>query len=241
MIVGARGRPGRRDGGQMTGINGTDGDDRGRRHFPASPPWGDADPAEPPPEILRRWGTRVLDPSSAGRFPDEGLRPTSYLADRLLVPWSWYADDERRNRLESIVGEAGYGLERDQRTAEYARYLWHARGADVAVPARLRPRRAEPGPPPDAWNVLQNIRAKMGRDAGGPALDHLMVAVRPPSMVHSVVEEGTGVLTGGTGYAPGGRTRMPVSLPIAPLLPRTPDAELTDRRPVVAVLDTGCG
>jgi hypothetical protein len=225
----------------LSATTGSGGQDRGRQAFPPSPPWGDADPAGPPPEILTRWGVRTLDPTEAGRFRDETLRTTAYRSDRLLVPWSWYADDERRGRLEGVVGDAGYDLEADERESTWARWLAERQVADVAVSSRLVSRSEGPEPPPDAWHVLQRIRAAMGREAGGPALDHLMVAVRPPSMIHSVVEPDGGVVGGGSGYAPGGRTRMPVALPVAPLLPRTADDELTDRRPVVAVLDTGCG
>jgi subtilisin family serine protease len=228
--------------GSMTASTDRDGrNERGHRRFPASPPWGDADPVGPPPEIAARWGVRTLDPVSAGRFPGEQLRATAYHSDRLLVPWSWYSDGERRRRLEEVVGEAGFDLVPDDRDTKYARYLSEAQVADLPVQFRLVPRDQGPQAPADAWNVLQRVRAALGRDKGGPALDHLMAADRPPSMVHSVVEDGNGVISGGSGYAPSGRTRMPVALPVAPLLPRRSDRDVRDRRPVVAVLDTGCG
>jgi len=112
---------------------------------------------------------------------------------------------------------------------------------------RLRPRRdAPPVAPVDAWRALQHVRfeaARCGRSrfherAERMSLEHILWSTTAPGD-----EESQG-LPGCEGHCENVASGSPGRVPVAVLAPapmRTPSADRTGRRPVVAVLDTPIG
>jgi len=211
---------------------------------------GDVDPPPPPDEILQRYSARTLDPVEAVRLAGDDLRPTSYVAGSLLIPLSLLNDDELRRAAGEEAEKLGFRLRPDGRSfrtaSELARYADPDRGfpADFAVTVRIVPTGAI-ATPPDAWVVLQRLRARLGRERVAPlGLDHVIPAIRPAHEGVGLGETGGGAPTGGSGYVLNGRTRVPASV-VMPRPARRPDDffedSATDERPVVAMLDSGCG
>src|SRR5690348_9844372 len=106
---GRGGRGGYGDHGGHGGDGGWNGGQPGGRDD-ATPAIGDFDPAQPPSEILQRYGARTLDPASAVQFPGEDLRSTSYIADTLLVPLSLLEDEELRRTAGEEAAKLGCRL-----------------------------------------------------------------------------------------------------------------------------------
>jgi serine protease len=227
-------------------------DDGGREDRQPLPPLvlGDVDPPLPPPDILLRYGARTLDPAEALRLAGDELRPTSYVGASLLVPLSVLNDDDLRREAGEEADRLGYRLRPDARSLrtseELARYRDPERGfeADFAVAVRLEPT-ANVAEPPDAWVLLQRLRARLGRERVAPiGLDHVVPAVRPAHQPVGLGESGGGAPTGGSGYVLNGRTRVPAAVVMPRPARRTDEffeKSQTDERPVVAVLDSGCG
>ena len=227
---------------------------------PVAPEARDYDPTPPPADIVRRHRARVLDPDTAEQIAGITVRSTVYVADRLLVPAS--ADvDEAVRMLEEVA--ASFGL---RASVEGRRGLPY----DVVV-VGFRPRGDEPARPPDAWSILQWTRSRFASGpVARVGLDHLMVAngrvmavpfqpqFRPPA-------PSTAPTTAPTTAA---ATLQPLPVPAAAATTAPEDARIADyvhqggggrqpvawlgpgperrpdpagRRPVVAILDTGCG
>jgi subtilisin family serine protease len=193
-----------------------------------------------------RYNARILDSATSVLLPHQPpIKPTVYVADRLLVRTNIHAD------VRPLLIEAANrnGVRLTQSAAEQARgQRVHALAA-ASAPSQHDTVRLEPaGPKPvstDAWAVLQTFRSLAGlghAEVGSVSLDHLMTASRhiegspvDPSG-WSNTAAGRPMASYGT---PGWGGRMPVNwLGQAPA--RRPDGQLR-RRPVVAVLDTGCG
>jgi hypothetical protein len=66
---------------------------------------GDDDPPLPPPSVLSRFNARALDPADASVLPGQKLRPTAYVADRLLVRRE--ALERHRQVLDDAAGRLG--------------------------------------------------------------------------------------------------------------------------------------
>lgn len=196
----------------------------------------------PSADVLARHGGRVLDPVDAVRLPGQPApRPTAYVADQLVVA-SGLRQREVLEHLARAAGECHAELEPDDRGTQLA-----AAGHDVPRTVRLRPAGDAPASPRDAWQVLQRFRASIGDElAGSVGLDHLLFGVADPTGVPYTEGHGTeGVpYTEGHGTgdyrSPGRGGRQPVTW-VGQRPYRRPDAEIVGRRPVVAVLDTGCG
>ncbi len=225
------------------------GNGNGNGGDPRRSGWRDVDPVPPDAELLVRHGALVLDPLTASRLPGQPVpRPTVYVADTLIVPAEVArADDLTRLIVDAAAAEGLYpqGLFPSSDGREHD---------DTLVPVhvvRLVPTGATPVSAPDAWQVLQNARAAAtaGGDhlrarLAGVGLNHLLfgashvaglpmngmshVAGLPDSETDGLVE----YVLAGTGG------RAPVSWVGEP-----PDYQSAweGRRPVVAVLDTGCG
>jgi hypothetical protein len=203
----------------------------------------------PSADVLVRYNARVLDPATAvRRRPEEVIRPTVYVGNRLLVR-GLVPGSVRYGVLAQAAKDHNLGLSYADAdaTAETAR--GGTRGE--AYPARmvLTPL-TSPAAPADAWPVLQSYRALVG-DEQVPqdvALEHLLTATAGPGIGGVPYTEGHGV--GGVPYTeghgvpasqyglPGWGGRAPVNW-IGPEPSRDP--AFAARRPVVAVLDTGVG
>jgi subtilisin family serine protease len=223
---------------------------------------------DPQPDLLLRHASRTLDPVTAVRFHDQRLEPTVYAGAQLLVRPT--ADEDAvLARLTEVADAAKLDLQLnpvDERMRELAREA--GIGPDEPQPLIRRVDlvpRWDDGPvkPPDAWPVLQKFRA--GYPAGAPQraavqLDHVLVSHtggvtgnpywRVPGTTGNPywrVPSGTGnpyvdVPGGIAEYAvPGFGGRAPVAW-VGPEPVRRPDRQLEgQRRPVVALLDTGVG
>ncbi|MEJ3750780.1 S8 family serine peptidase [Actinomycetes bacterium KLBMP 9797] len=199
-------------------------------------------PAPPPAAILTRYRARTLDPTGAELLADQETYPTAYVADRLLLRRS--CRTETRQLLDPLAGRVGLRV-REGRTS---RCLHLVPDGQPAVS--------------DAWRVLQALRGDQGGAAArrlGVGLDHLMFAttagptIRPlpyyeshpyrplpyyeshPYGPHPYYESHA------SPTAQYGRLGFGATQPVNLVLERPRRTALGFRRPVVAVLDTGCG
>jgi serine protease len=193
----------------------------------------DYDPSPPPPEVLARRGARVLDPATAERIDGVVPRSTVYVGDRLIFPVRKDAD-ELVSMLAEVAGTLGLAaeLDRDDDSLEY--------GVNVV---RFVPRSGEPTRPPDAWSVLQWTRSRFGVDTTADlSLEHVLGANARIMQITSATQQSSNPEDERIAefIRHGGGHRQPVApLPLRPR--RTRDDEVRGRRPVVAILDTGCG
>ena len=224
--------------------------------FPQRTPAGeirDYDPTPPPPDILARYGARVLDPATAEQLAGISPRSTVYVANRLLLPNS--VDIEGALAVLRDIADP-LGLYPEAAPPRGERLEYGARVVEL-VPAVASTR------PADAWSILQWVRARFGVEAVAPiGLDHLMVAngrvmavpfqpqfrtdVDPPPPTapdspalpapsHASAEPEDAEIADYVRQGGGGRQA------VAWLGPAPSRQEVRGRRPVVAILDTGCG
>ena len=209
----------------------------------------------PSPDVLLRYNARVLDPSSASRrFPDEVIRPTVYVGNRLLVRglppgsvrYGALEQAARTNKL-SLTPYPG-----DVRRDEALREVTGHGGAVPNYPQRYELKPLEtPATPADAWPVVQTYRSLVAEEQvpQDVALEHLLTATTGPQIGGLPAFEGHGIggLPAFEGHGvnpaleygmPGWGGRTPVNW-IGPQPARR--TTFTGRRPVVAVLDTGVG
>ena len=197
-----------------------------------------------PQRLLDRHRARVLRPGEApvaAGMASPGS--TIYRYDRVLLCHRLLADDALMTDVDNALGEIGVRLDHDAiaRTDACRPHPVALRLTDEAAPGTV-----------DAWAALQTLHGAVsaGRCAteitGRVRLDHLMVG----SALTGVGMYGTGDDGGGwpNGSGPyveqstlssGYLNRMPVEV-IAPMPPRRERGALPgNRRPVIAVLDTG--
>ena len=211
------------------------------------------DPAAPHEHLLKRHSARFLDPENAtvvDGIPEP--RPTAYLSRRLLL--STRADRRKvLPKLKQTADELGWVLDvADEETCSTVKRRRKGQEQTLGV-ARiaLRPKKGTAGAPPDGWKLLQHARAKHGAEAvQGVGLDHLLYAtaeVTPaphydghPYVGDNPHYDGHPVDAGA--IASYGRAGSGGRQPVAVVLPRPHRARrLVTRRPVVGILDTGCG
>ncbi|HVQ96997.1 MAG TPA: S8/S53 family peptidase [Mycobacteriales bacterium] len=213
----------------------------------------DVDPPLATADLLRPHRGRVLDPTNTVLLAGQQVRPTTYVADELLI-----APHYNMNSPAGALAAAA-----DQLDLELADARPHALGGVRASRITLRPK---PGAAakPDAWAVLQRARAlaqpqpeptgagtKPPAGTGQPAetadlagvgLNHLL-SVMPGGVIGQYEPNGGA----GTNAYYAGSTISQYSLP--GLGGRTPVRFLGSlparrsvhgRRPVVAILDMGC-
>jgi serine protease len=212
----------------------------------ARSPWRDIDPLPPSDDLLARHGALVLDPLTAVRLPgDKPPRPTVYLANSLILPRAILLSDDNLTYLTAALKDTDVTIDIPKARRDIEPF---GRIPGVGVAVELVPVGAGPVTPPDAWEVLQSARSH-ARAAGRPeavaglGLNHLLfgyphldghpVEGMPHLDGHSVDSEGLAEYG-----EPGSGGREPVSwVGARPRRRRT----VNGRRPVVAVLDTGCG
>jgi Subtilase family len=221
------------------------------------------DPSPPPKRFLDENEGRMLDPGTAMEV--RGVRPmaTTYVGPRLLI--STLVDvADALEKLREVAEGYGWTVtpERGANVRGRAkprpprmrknRPVWSDPGqsigvirVDIAVAESNR----EAVQAPDGWLLLQQARAKFGLAAmHGVGLDHIvflrggMWDPHPgmwdphPGMWDPHSTEGAV----SSYMAPGWGGRQPVAY-AGPQPHRHPDDRIKGRRPVVAVLDTGCG
>jgi hypothetical protein len=201
-------------------------------------PTGDYNPVMPPPEVLSQVGARLLDPATAAIFGTQRIRPTVYLADQLLVLGREQAKvlpflNQAANQLGLIAEPEG--------PVENAQYLT----------VRLRSNSVDRPVTVDAWTALQWARAfadpgwaNEKRDAPelpGLELNHLMYVtpLTPAPYNEPHPYEASGSIYTDLAYTGPRPVAFILGLPkrskASKLMAEKP------RRPIVAVVDTGCG
>jgi len=213
------------------------------------------------PEPWDKHRARRLDPAKALRLRGQTPpRPTLYAGDTLLLR-GLVADDSALQVLRDVAATLKLRLVDDGQAGADADLLAGAdlpddlkndlRAIWVSV-VRFEPDTDEPALPPDAWAVLQNLRARRMSPSGqiaGVALEHVVcssgpgIGGNPYTESHGVggnpytESHGAGPLSG---YGvPGLGGRQPVNWVGQPPANRYPLDGSTVRRPFVAVLDSG--
>jgi Subtilase family len=247
-----------------------DSDPRWRPRRSERPEWRDDTPLVPAADVLARHNALVLDPLTALRLPGQPApRPVAYVADQLLVPRPVSIAPDLRQVLQDAAAAEGLswlGLpdlpdqgeaSEQARAAERGEDGSRAREPDVVDPrdpiviGTLVPADDATGPvaAPDAWAVLQRARLAAPTPQARARIDslslnHLFVAgshvaghpvVGMSHVAGHPVTEPDGleeyVIAGSGGRAPVAWVGQPPAY----------DPDWEGRRPVVVVLDTGCG
>ncbi|WP_341359357.1 S8/S53 family peptidase [Georgenia sp. M64] len=202
----------------------------------------------PTPARVARHGGRVLDPLTASRLPGEPAPlPTAYRADRLVVAGE-HADEARAAIADAARRLSLAAVEDTRGRSLAARRGGRAPRTLTLEPAAVRELTTRVVAAPDAWEVLQLARSAVRPEVrAAMGLDHILMGTGP-DIGGAPFTSGHGVegapFTSGHGVEEYGRAgsggRQPVSWLGAPPV-RRPAADLPGRRPVVAVVDTGCG
>lgn len=218
----------------------------------------DRDPGSPSRRVLRQVEGRVLEPATALRVAGVDPRPTVYVGPRLAI--SSLCDlDDIVHKLRSV----GDTLDWDVNLDETFRSVQVHGGAERQ--ARLRARRSwakgelgirrlrlsvktdRAAVAPDGWVLLQQARNVYGLEAmQGVGLDHVLNVSpfdEPAPFDHSNPFDPSGAAVSyplSTYGRPGSGGRQPVAY-VGPAPRRRSDKALSGRRPVVGILDTGCG
>ncbi len=218
------------------------GPDDPRLPAPTSPPPGDIDPLPLDPALLTRYHAKLLDPTTALQLPGQPeLRSTVYVSDQILV--SVDPADDALVAAALVKAAGGQGLivvpdPRHDRKLALSRVL----GGPVVLAYSLQPdpnRAVAAQPPPDAWSVLQNLRADptLGKATALVGLNHLVLADTGSGIGGTPYKTPSGkAVDGSASYGnPGSGGRTPVTW----VGPAPAQTELAGRRPRVAILDTG--
>lgn len=205
----------------------------------------------------------ALDPTSE---PVEGVHayPTAYAPDHLLVTTT----EDLRPVMAALIPAAqdfGWGLKLrnlDKSDLDIDIAIDRARRGrrDLDLPTIYRidifpqpspDRDDQPVPPIDAWRLLQRARARNGKDFRGVSLDHVLTldpygtrtnpyGTRTNPYGTRTNPYGTRTNPFGTEDADSGTGRQVITY-AGPEPVRSIPLAKRGRRPVVAVLDTGCG
>jgi hypothetical protein len=212
----------------------------GPRPFPGS------EPRLPPPDLLAAHGAKVLDPATAVVRKGQRLLSTAYFTDRLLVSERAPNRNQIIQLLTTAAAEMGLDATVDipeipvRVSAESATRL-----PPTALRLQLSPAQNR-AVAVDAWMVLQHARASVEDPAvlARAGLDHVLLSHAGPGdgegvegtpfdEPHSPPGGGSGGASSWTGYAGPYAVAMVID-------PPKRDRSLC-HRPVVAVVDTGCG
>ncbi|MET0134288.1 MAG: S8 family serine peptidase [Kibdelosporangium sp.] len=188
-----------------------------------------------PQHLLERHGARVLNPVNAlvSAAPFTAPRSTVYRTGALLIPNEVLLRQENIRSINDV-------LERIDLEMVPPRGESFERFSRLPRPVPLRVREKANGPTQvDSWLALQELRTAGNKGSLSRtvtdriSVEHLLFATVD---IGGTPWEASGA-PGGGGYVRTGTTgRIPVSLAV----PAPPRREV-DRRPVVAVLDTGIG
>lgn len=177
---------------------------------------------------------KVLDPQRDVRLAGQTVRPTAYVPDTVLVRAT---DADAFGALDGIADALDW---EPQREPEPDQRPWRS-----VKRITLSPEPGVASEAPDAWELLQNIRLREPKLAARASLNHILTLspfTESSPFTHSSPFTESSPFTHSSpvaGYAtPGRGGRQPVAYVGQPPRRR---ARLTRRRPVVALLDSGCG
>lgn len=228
----------------------------------APQPDTDRQPPPQPPimaDTLNRLGGHVLVPERAGTVRGRPVNPTAYVGNELLVQGPLHEDSLAK--LIDAARSTGHGIGASEAASkkrkDYVDTLTETALSELADKVwvtrfRLRTDPESTSPPPDAWTVLQKYRELVGADEPEVTvgLNHLISVtadiggtpyISGPAYINGGAPYISGPGTGGVPYlsGPGLGGRAPVTwLGLAPVRASN---RRKNRRPVVAVLDTGVG
>jgi hypothetical protein len=201
-------------------------------------------------ELLARHGARVLSRTEAVVAVGGTPRSTVYRSATLLIPDLVYREAATRRFLDEVFNRLNLRLVGPEPNP----YDEQPREARPPVLVVLEPRDPNRIANVDAWEVLQRIRDAAADDEDRRrlvdtiAVEHLMFATfnldGKPWDTNSAQGKpwDTNSGSGASSYVSGpSGGPVPVSLAVVPAKPANRDSDGFDRRPVVAVLDTGIG
>lgn len=217
------------------------------------------DPTPPPRRVLEMSEGRVLDPESAITLP--GVKPfsTVYVGPRLIIS-TLFDVGTLFAHLSEVAFELGWTItpdrgtdvpapQRRRRAAAKVRSAAQSPIGVIGVNLAVAEGNEKAVQAPDGWALLQQARARFGiEEMRGVGLDHV-VFLRPGMWGPNPGMWGPNPgMWGPNGtdmpivsyMFPGSGGRQPVAY-VGPRPHRRSDKEIKGRRPVVAVLDTGCG
>ncbi|HSV64628.1 MAG TPA: S8/S53 family peptidase [Mycobacteriales bacterium] len=193
--------------------------------------------------VLRRHRAKILRPEEAAPAWDGSeVRPTIYRPEWLLVPTVLLTNPVYREFLSTELRRIGLQMAQDSPPGTLPRGRVPVRNERAPQqPVRLVAADGVVlGGPVDSWHAVQVLRAAARHESSQLvelarliSLDHLMFGFSGHGYASIVGAPGSD----GHGWGAG---RTPVILPLRAPARRDP-AVLGHRRPVVAVLDTGCG
>ncbi|MFT3873656.1 MAG: S8/S53 family peptidase [Nocardioides sp.] len=217
------------------------------------------DPTPPPQRALDEYDGRVLDPSTAMALP--GITPyaTVYVGPRLLIS-TLFDVPLLLGRLREVAAGLGWSVSLDAGVREPAEgrrrrgrmpRTWSKSGEDIGVVGvnlSVTEGNGKAVQAPDGWILLQQARATFGNPMRGVGLDHIvflrpgMWAPNPGMWAPNPGMWGPNPIDNAilSYMLPGSGGRQPVAY-VGPRPHRHPDKRIKGRRPVVGVLDTGCG
>jgi serine protease len=203
------------------------------------------------PNDVSRWAippadVKVLDSSGTPAVDGVVALPTVYVASHLLI-------SKRRDVpttigvLQDIATPFNWVLTQEDAKPGTARLPLGVTRVKISVVP------GTPAPAPDAFALLQHGRATRSvADLAGIGLDHVLVGndLEPlpyhfplafdPTPYHFPLSDGSGPSAALMTYLErGSGGRQPISY-VGPPPPRRPHGDVGCRRPVVAILDTGC-
>jgi len=194
----------------------------------------------PPAGVLERYNAKILDPGSVVVLPDQQRRPrpTVYIADRLIAPSLPPGRPPEQDIIVQGLREVALALGMD--ISERVTPLGDAARLLHIVPSGASRENQVPVVV-DAWPILQRARGQFRGAFEGVGLDHLLVMHHGPGISGLPYDEPHGPISTalpGSGYGTGYAGPYPVAVAAA-----SPPAPCGDprTRPVVAVVDTGCG
>jgi subtilisin family serine protease len=202
----------------------------------------------PHPDRLATVQARILDPSRAPVADGSSGRATAYVADRIMILKDRISDPEdkryqkRLEMLRKVASEHGWYVEPEAEPAK-------AEMLKLGV-FRVRVTATSSHRTPDAWHLLQYVRQAYGaRALRGIDLDHI-VSTAPFTPAHWEIphpnhweiphpDSSSSASAGLMSYGvPGTGGRQPIAY--AGPAPKRVKPATGGRRPVVALLDTGC-
>jgi len=210
------------------------------------------------PEKLAAADARMVDPATSLRVDGVSGRPTAYVGTRLMIAKGGQVN-EQLGLLREVAETLEWSVDLDLEPAKAEGLKLGVRTVTVG-PASVNVDRV-----PDAWYLLQKARLIKGVHAmSGVGLDHVVStrSVEPQGwelphapdpagweLPHAPEadgwelphpDQGSSVSRGLQTYGvPGSGGRQPIAY-LGPKPARFTDTEIKGRRPVVAILDTGC-
>jgi serine protease len=196
------------------------------------------EPPLPHPRTLAQHGAHLLTPINAVRGSDAPVQPTAYTADHLIMP-AGKAGEQALELVRRVAAEHALDVVSQECSLRCkGGTKLDAEDERIVAAYKLVPN-GKKAVSPDAWALLQAVRLTGEAAAEGVSLDHLMFGPGLGGAAPHTSGFSTGDQGGLASYGQvGGGGRQVVSWVGA--VPQRQCME-PEKRPRVAILDTGCG